>query len=63
MAPGLETLDIDVEDADAVGVALLGVTAQELLADADAQHGLLQRADDLVQPSCPQVAAVPRHRR
>ena len=42
MSCGLEEVYINREDAEAVGVALLGVAAEELLSDADAQDRLLE---------------------
>ena len=55
MKGGLETLHINVEDAKAVGVAFLGMAAEQLLADADAKNGLSQRTDDLVKTMAAQV--------
>lgn len=50
-----KTEHIDGEDAEAVGVALLGVTAHQLLANADAEHRLLERTDHLVEAALTQV--------
>ena len=55
MALGLKTLHVGVEDADAIDVAFFRVAAQQLLTHADAQHGLAQRTDDIVQPASLQV--------
>ena len=59
MPLGLEAFHIDIKNADALCVTLFRVAAQQLLSDADAQHGLLQVTDDLVQPALTQVS----HRR
>ena len=56
VANGLELQDIHGKDAQTIGVALLGVAAHQLLPDADAQHRLLQRADDLIQSVFAQIA-------
>ena len=45
----LESLDIHIEDADAVYVSFFRMSAQELLSHADAQDGLLEILDYLVQ--------------
>ena len=55
MALGLETLHVGVEDADAIDVAFFRVAAQQLLTHTDAQHGLAQRTDDIVQPASLQI--------
>ena len=54
----LEAFHLRIKHADAVHVALLRVTAQQLLTDADAQHGLSQVADQFVQSAGLQI----RHR-
>ena len=45
----LESLDVHIEDADAVYVSFFRMSAQELLSHADAQNGLLEILDYLVQ--------------
>ena len=55
VAEGTEALDVGVEDAQTVHIALFGMAAHELLADADAQHRLRERAYDAVQPVLPQI--------
>jgi hypothetical protein len=50
-----EPLHLRIKDADAVGIALFRVAAQQLLSHTDAEHGLLQVADHLVEPAGPQV--------
>ena len=53
-----ETEHWHVEDAEAVDVALLGVGAKQLHADADAEDGLSEGSDDVVEPCLSEV----RHR-
>ena len=52
----LETQHIHIEDTQAIRVALFAVAAHQLLTYADAQDGILQVADYLVQIMFPQVA-------
>ena len=56
VANGLELQDIHGKDVQAIGVALLGVAAHQLLSDADTQYRLLQRADDHIQSVLAQIA-------
>ena len=51
-----ETFDVDIENAQTFSVALFGMSAQQLLAYADAKNGILQRANDGVESPFPQVA-------
>jgi hypothetical protein len=55
VALGLEAVHVGIEHADAVGVALVGVAAEQLLADAYSKYGLPERANHLVQSSGAQV--------
>ena len=50
-----ETMHVGIEDSNTLSVALLGVAAQQLLADAYTQDRLHQRADDGVKPTLTQV--------
>ena len=45
----LESLHIHIEDADAIYIAFFRMSAQELLSHANAQYGLLEILDHLVQ--------------
>lgn len=46
----------NVENAQAIYVALLGVVAEELHSHTDAQHGLAERADDLIETRLTEVS-------
>ena len=50
-----KTLYLSTENAQTVGIALFRMTAEQLLTDADAQDGLLQRTDNLIQTMFPQI--------
>ena len=52
---GPETAYVGIKHSDAVYVAFFGMTAQKLLTDADAQNGLSQLTDDLVQMALTQI--------
>ena len=56
VAFGAEAEHVHGEDSEAVGVALLGVAAHELLPYADSEHGLAQGADNAVEAVGSQVA-------
>ena len=45
----LESLHIHIEDADAIYIAFFRMLAQELLSHANAQYGLLEILDHLIQ--------------
>ena len=45
----LESLHIHIEDADAIYIAFFRMSAQELLSHANAQYGLLEILDHLIQ--------------
>jgi hypothetical protein len=55
VAKGHEALDLGIEDAQTIHIALLGMAAHQLLSDADAQHGLRQGRDNLVQSSLAEI--------
>ena len=52
---GPESADLVVENAEAFGVALFAAAAQQLHADADAQHGAFQRADHVRKSALAQL--------
>ena len=51
-----ETLHVHVEDAETVNVAFFRMTTHELLSDANAEDGLRQGTNHLVEPSLAKVA-------
>ena len=51
----LESLYIHIEDADAIYISLFRMSAQELLSHTDAQNGLLEILDYLVQLVCLEI--------
>ena len=52
---GFETHHVGVENSEAIDVAFFGVSAEELLPDADAQQWLCDAANEFVEPVLLQV--------
>ena len=55
MLLGLEATYVGIKHSDAVYVAFFGMSAQELLTDANSQNGLSQLTDDFVQMALSQI--------
>ena len=55
MPCGAEAAHINIEHSDAVCVALLAMSAEQLLSDADAKHRLAKVPNQLVEVSLTQI--------